>query len=129
MMLHRCVLSCLLALGLCTSASAQLREIEGVVDRVQRLDASAVADESFLILSLVGERHFLLPEESHLPAAPGVLVAVDYLQPEQDGDLPQACRVQVLGMPITVDGEEVLQRASRPFEVYRNPRAECQTDS
>lgn len=125
MMMHRIVLSWMLVLGLSTAASAQLRNVEGVVLQVQRVDASAVAEETFLILSLVDEHHFLLPEESHLPAAAGVLVAIDYLEPEQGGDLPRACRVRVLGMPITVDGEEVLQRASRPFEIYRSAAATC----
>jgi hypothetical protein len=129
MMVHRCLLTGMLALVLTPLALGEIRHAEGVVDQVQLLDASAVADESFLILSLVDEHHFLLPEATQLPASPGVLVAVDYLPPEAEGDLPQACRVRVLGMPISIDGEEVLQRASRPFEVYRNSRAECQQDS
>lgn len=129
MSLHRFALAGLLALGLSSPALAQLSELEGVVEQVQLLDASAVADETFLILSLAGEHHFLLPEASQLPAAPGVLVAVEYLAPDADGDLPEACRVRVLGMPIHRDGEEVLQRASRPFEIYRNPRADCQADA
>lgn len=125
MMIFRWILAALLLVVTGASIAAEPRATEGVVAQIQLVDVSALADETFLILSLDDERHFLLPETTQLPAAPGVLVAIDYLPAAGEGDLPEACRIKVLGLPITIDGEEVLQRASRPFEVYRNPRAEC----
>lgn len=129
-MFHRVVLIWMLAAGLSAMASAQVRDAEGVVDQVQLLDASAVAEAeaSFLVLSLTDERHFVLPGTTQLAATEGLEVAIDYLEAEADDDgaLPEACRVQVLAVPIQIEGEETMQRASRPFEIYRNPSDACQ---
>ncbi|QOC23325.1 hypothetical protein IC757_04030 [Wenzhouxiangella sp. AB-CW3] len=110
------------------TAVAQTGETEGVVEQVQLFDASAMTDETFLVLSLTDERHFELPGASQLPAGSGVEVVIDYLEPATDDDsaMPQACRVRVLAVPIMVEGEEVMQRARRPFEIYRNPEPDCE---
>lgn len=122
----------LLMIGLALATSllpgqglAETRQVEGIVAEVQLVDASALTDDRFLILTLVEGGSFLLPGATRVAAASGVMVAVDYLAPEAPEALPPACRVRVLGLPIEVDGEKVLHEASRPFEVYRNEDDQC----
>jgi hypothetical protein len=104
---------------------SELDRIEGVVAEVQLLDVAGLSDERFLILSLVDGGSYLLPGVTRLAAAAGVKVSVRYRSPRVPDELPVACSVTVLGMPILVAGEEVLRPASRPFVVYANEQASC----
>lgn len=115
----------LLILGL-QSAAAESVEIEGLVAEVQLIDVTELNEERLLILSIQDGPSLLLPGATQLAAGRGVQVAVRHL-PAPEGSLPIACDVRVLALPIAVDGEEVMQPARRPFEVYRNSQAECQT--
>ena len=97
----------------------------GQVDSVQLINASEMGGEAFLILSLQDGRHFQLPDQQQLAAGQGTRLEIRYLAPDEPDLLPEACAVRVLAVPISVDGEEVMQEAARPFEVYRNPRSDC----
>ncbi len=125
-MFYRIVLVCMLAAGLTGMASAQVQEAEGIVDKVQLIDASELGGDSFLILRLEDDRNFQLPDQQQLPAGQGTRVAIRYLVPDEPDLLPEACSVTVLAVPIGADGEEVMQEAARPFQVYRNSNEACQ---
>ena len=115
-----------LALIACRSLpAADIQVTTGAVDNVQLVDASELGGDAFLILALEDARHFQLPDQQQLPAGQGTHLEIRYLAPDEPDLLPEACTVTVLAVPITVDGEEVMQEAARPFEVYRNPRSEC----
>lgn len=113
----------LMAFGL-QWALAETVEIEGLVAEVQLVDVTELSDQRFLILSLEDGQSFLLPEATRLAAGVGVQVAVRHL-PASAGSLPIACAVHVLALPIRIEGEDVMQPARRPFEVYRNSQFEC----
>ena len=97
----------------------------GEVESVQLIDASELGGDSFLILALEDGRNFQLPDQQQLPAGQGTRLEIRYLTPDEPDVLPEACSAMVLAVPLTVDGEEVMQEAARPFEVYRNRREAC----
>lgn len=95
----------------------------GVVETVQLLDATQLGGGDHLVLVFNNGQGFRLPGQRSLAVGPGVRVSVDHLSPEEAEDLPEACSVRVVAVPIERDGEEVMQEAERPFEVYRNESA------
>ncbi len=113
----------LIAFGALPAADVQVTT--GEVDNVQLVDASELGGDAFLVLALADGRHFQLPDQQQLPAGQGTRLEIRYLAPDEPGLLPEACSVTVLAVPLTVDGEEVMQEAARPFEVYRNHREAC----
>lgn len=113
----------LLVLGLPGVQAGEL-EIVGRVAEVQLVDVTELNDERFLILSLEQGQSFLLPGATQVAAGRGAQVAVRHL-PVGQGELSEACSIRVLALPIRVEGEEVLQPARRPFEVYSNPDDQC----
>lgn len=98
----------------------------GRVASVQLLDVSALGQDSILLLHLAGGRSFQLPGEQRLSAGTGVEVEVRYLPADQASELPVACRIRVLAIPVEREGGEVLQSAERAFEVYRNREMESE---
>jgi hypothetical protein len=107
------------------NADQNLKHVSGVVSEVRLVDATAMGGETFLILSLEEGRSFLLAGQSQLPAGQGVKVQVSY-QPAAEADqLPSACSVEVVAVPIEVDGEVRLQTAQRPFRVFGSDEANC----
>jgi hypothetical protein len=115
----------LIGLSLIGSLYAAGDSVTGRVAKVQLIEISGFDDDGLLILSLEEGHGFLIPGQRNLPASSGVEVRVNYFSGEGPEDLPVACRVQVTAVPVDIDGEEILQPASRPFEVYRNPDARC----
>ncbi|TVQ36998.1 MAG: hypothetical protein EA370_07320 [Wenzhouxiangella sp.] len=97
---------------------------EGLVAEVQLLDATPLGAEAMLILVLEDGRGYLIPGQRNLATSRGMKVGLDYL-PAADGEVAVACAVQVLAVPVIVDGESRLQTAHRPFTVYRNPSDSC----
>ncbi len=119
------VMAGLLSLCLIGSLHAAGDSVTGRVAEVQLIDITGLDDDGLLILTLEEGQGFLIPGQRNLPASSGVEVQVDYFSGDDPEDLPVACRVQVTAVPVEIDGEEVLQPANRPFEVYRNPDARC----
>jgi hypothetical protein len=111
------------------SADQPLESHLGVVREVQLIDVSALGESAILILSLEDGTSYLIPGERQIPASAGVEVAVDYLLPAQDDVPREACTIRVLGLPIVLEGEEVLHRAQRPFEIYRNDNPDCMPEN
>lgn len=114
----------LMTMAVSASPAEQRVEKEGVVARVQHVQVSGLEDAGFLILELESGASYQLLNSRRLAAGAGVKVAVESLPIQSPGDLPVACRVRVLGVPMMVDGEEVLRAAENPFEVYRDE--DCQ---
>ena len=125
----RAAVSLVVAFSILISAAAvaDLRTATGEVDNVQLVDASSLGGETFLIVNFTDGRSFQLPDERQIAAGQGVRLEIHYLAPDEPDLLPEACSVTVLAIPITVDGEEVLREAARPFEVFSNPRTECRS--
>ena len=122
------VLAIAVLVALAFPASAELAKRQGLIDEVKLIDIASLEGDSLLIMTLEDGGGFLIPGRRNLAAGPGMQVAVDYLPGDEDGDLPMACRIRVLAVPLTVEGEEILQPASRPFKVYRNPDGRCELD-
>lgn len=98
----------------------------GEVESVQLLDASQLGGGEHLVLVLKDGQGFRLPGRRSLAVGPGVRVSVTYLSPRQDGDLPEACNVRVLAVPVERDGEVTMQESERPFRVYQNESADSE---
>lgn len=94
--------------------------LEGVVQSVQLLDASQLGGGDHLVLVLEDGQGFSLPGQRSLPVGAGVRVAVGHIPAGEGEDMPEACSVRVVAVPIERDGEAVMQEAERPFEIYRN---------
>ncbi len=115
----------LMVLSLIGSLQAAEGSVTGRVAEVQLIEISGFDDSGLLILALEEGQGFLIPGQRNLPASGGVEVRVDYFSGDDPEDLPVACRVQVTAVPVEIDGEEILQPASRPFEIYRNEDVRC----
>lgn len=122
-MLNR-LMACLLLPFVVPMDSALAQETTvGEVESVQLLDASQLGGGDHLILVLEDGQGFRLPGQRSLAVGAGVRVSVAYRPSDDAESLPEACRVQVLAVPIERDGEEAMQQAERPFDVYRNEAA------
>ncbi|GEM_PF-1582642 len=110
----------LLALSACILADAEEERdwTRGIVEQVQLVVVEGLEDSEFLILELEDGGSFQIPGARQLSAGAGVKVEVESLPVVSPGELPVACRVRVLAVPLEIDGEEVLQEAANPFEVY-----------
>ncbi|MFU8832645.1 MAG: hypothetical protein ACNA7J_10885 [Wenzhouxiangella sp.] len=111
------------------AASSEINSRTGIISEVQLVDATPLGEGAFLILSLEDGSSYLVPDQRQIAGSAGVKVAIRYLPPGQDDELGQACTVHVLGLPIVLDGEEVLHRAQRPFEIYSNDNPDCKVQS
>ncbi len=116
----RLMVCLLLTLVPCLGQASGLETLEGRVQSVQLLDTSQLGGGDHLVLVLEGERGFRLPGQRSLPVGAGVRVAVTFVPSGEGEDMPEACSVRVVAVPIERDGEAVMQEAERPFEVYRN---------
>lgn len=107
--------------------AADLRQASGQVEQVRLLGTSALGADDILLLVLGDGRRFHLPGRERLSAGRGVEVALGYLPASEPDAIPVACWVRVTAVPIERDGRTRLERAERPFEVYRNtsPDHEC----
>ncbi len=121
-------LTALLALSLATSAlvlAAKLETAQGTVGQLTRVDTLGAEAEPLLLMQLVDGRVFAFPGIEHLPAGGGVEVEIDYLPVEDLGQVPEACAARLLGVPITVDGEERVQAARRPVPIFTSSSDAC----
>jgi hypothetical protein len=109
----------------CPTAAAAVQTVEGTVSEVQLIDTAGLDGPGFLILSLVEGGSYLLPDQQRVGAGRGVRVEVRFLPPDEPGDLPHACSIRVLALPVVVDGQEQLQYAQRPFSVFENADPAC----
>ncbi len=105
-----------------------IEHVEGVVEQVKRIDTTPLGGGNLLIVALTDGRQFQVRDREQIAAGSGVEVEI-LARPSADDELPRACRVRVLAMPVEIDGEEVRQRAERPFEVYRSDDPACEPDS
>lgn len=114
-------------LAVFSALAAEMRRAQGRVEQVQLLRTSDLGGEDILLMSLRDGRNFHLPGQRRLPAGSGVEVALGYLPADRPDAIPIACWVRVTAIPIERDGRERLQRAERPFEIYRNtnPEHDC----
>ena len=88
----------------------------GEVESVQSLDASQLGGGDYRVLVLDDGRGFRLPGRGKIAVGSGVRVEVEYLPREGGGEMPRACAVRVLAVPL----DDGMREAARPFEVYRN---------
>lgn len=100
-------------------------QTEGLVAELQLIDASELGADATLILSLEDGRVFTVPGQRNVAASGGMKVRIGYMAGEQAGEIPELCWVEVVAMPITIDGEQRLQPAQRAFTVYRNSAPTC----
>ncbi len=96
------------------------RTTRGQVEQVQRVQVEGFESE-FLILELDDGSAFQLPDADAISAGQGVKVEVEALPVTSPGELPVACRVRVLAVPLEREGEDYMQEAANPFEVYHDP--------
>ncbi len=113
--------------GLVMAATPQAAEpsrTDGLVAEVQLVDATPLGADAMLLLLLDDGRPFLVPDQRNLAVSSGMEVSVTYL-PAAEGEVPVACQVKVIAVPVIIAGEERLQTAQRPFSVYRNRSEPC----
>ncbi len=117
----------LILAGLVMAATPQAAEpsrTDGLVAEVQLVDATPLGADAMLLLLLDDGRPFLVPDQRNLAVSSGMEVSVTYL-PAAEGEVPVACQVKVIAVPVIIAGEERLQTAQRPFSVYRNRSEPC----
>lgn len=122
----RLIIGLLLSLMLSMTAALGQESVVGEVESVQLVDASQLGGGDQLVLVLQEGQGFRLPGQRSLAVGAGVRVSVTYRSSVEGGEMPEACSVRVLAVPIEHEGETVMQEAERPFEVYRNESAESE---
>lgn len=106
-------------------ALAGVKTDQGIVASVQLIDSSQLGGGNALIMTFEDGSSYRFPGAERLAAGAGVHLELRYLPAEEVDVPPQACRATVLAIPIERDGEEMLQEAERPFEIYRNSESAC----
>lgn len=122
----RAVLTLALLLVLAGPApAAELETAVGTVAQLSRIDTLGAEAEPLLLMQWTDGRVFAFPGIEHLAAGSGVEVQIDYLPADDPGQVPEACAVRLLGLPLVIDGEEVMQPARRPVSIFVSDSAAC----
>lgn len=123
--MRRSLFAGLLVALLPLAAVAELESTSGIVEQVTRVEAIGAEAEPLLLVQLVEGSVFAFPGIEHLPAGSGVKVEIDYRVPDDPGRVPQACAARLLGLPVMIDGEEVMQPARRPVSIFVSDSEDC----
>ena len=105
--------------------AAELETASGTVGQLTRVDALGAEAEPLLLMQWTDGRMFVFPGIEHLAAGSGVEVEIDYLPSEDPGRVPEACAARLIGLPVMIDGEEVMQPARRPVSIFVSDSAAC----
>ena len=121
----RRVIAVLLLFALLPLAAAELESASGTVEQVARVETIGAESEPLLLVQLLGGGVFAFPGIEHLPAGSGVELEIDYLPSDDPGRVPEACAARLIGLPVMMDGEEVMQPARRPVSIFVSDSAAC----
>ncbi|MGY6554082.1 MAG: hypothetical protein ACXIUM_06130 [Wenzhouxiangella sp.] len=102
-----------------------MKTASGTVAQLTRVDTLGAEADALLLMQWTDGRVFAFPGIEHLPAGSGVEVEIDYLPSDDPGRVPVACAARLLGLPVMMDGEEVMQPARRPVPIFSSDSAAC----
>lgn len=105
--------------------AAPLETSSGTVELLTRVETRGAEAEPLLLVRLVDGSVFAFPGLEHLPAGRGVEVEIDYRPSDDPGRVPEACAARLLGVPISVDGKDLIQPARRPVLIFESESPGC----
>ncbi len=114
----------LLALLPAPTVAAERAEREAEVAGLTRVAISG-SEIQLLVLAFDDGGGVSIPDREQLPVSAGMRVRVDAVTTGVAGELPVACRIEVLAVPVDTEAGQALQWAARPFEVYVSSAAAC----
>lgn len=123
--MRRWICSGLLAALLPMATFAELESTSGTVEQVTRVATVGAESEPLLLVHLVEGGVFAFPGIDHLPAGSGVELEIDYQVTDDPGRVPEACAARLLGLPLMIDGEEVMQSVRRPISIFVSDSEAC----